>query len=106
MAINFMPAPALPTPLQFGAPPQMQKQPFGGQGMAILQAALRGRPAAAANPNAPVNPGAPPPAGDPAYFPGGQGPVVGGPGIPPMGMLAQLLQGFGGGAGGGSPGTW
>ncbi len=41
--------------------------------------------------NAPVNPGAAPGAGAPAYVPGGQGPMAGGPAAPQPGMLAGLL---------------
>lgn len=48
--------------------------------------------------SAPVNPGSPPLAGDPAYFPGGQGPMAGGS---PMG--GGLLGGGGGFLGGKMP---
>lgn len=43
--------------------------------------------------NAPVNPGVAPAAGDPAYFPGGEGPMAGGSPSPNlMGLLSGLFQ--------------
>lgn len=55
----------------------------------------------------PVNPGSPPPAGDPAYVEGGQGPMASGPAaggmtlgdmLPRMGLLGQMPKFMGGGA--------
>lgn len=95
MAFNPMvPPPALPAPLQFSPPPQVQQQqPFGGQGMAILQAALKSRPQVGGpvKPNPAVNPGAPPAAGDPGLG----APMPGTSGAPQMGMLAKLLSQLG-----------
>lgn len=57
------------------------------RGMFPKQGALPG--VAPPQPNAPVNPGAPMPAGDPAYMPGGQGPMAGGPAMQP-GLLQRM----------------
>lgn len=76
--------------------------PFGPPGSLadigpqILMAALqrqRQNPTGAM-PNAPINPGAPPPAGSPAYVPGGQGPAMGTGGAP-TGLLGMLMQRMG-----------
>lgn len=74
----------------------MQRGRGGQPQQALIPRLMNGNPGGllqAIFGNSPVNPGAPAPVGDPAYFPGGEGPMAGG-GAPMngLGLLAGLFK--------------